>query len=43
MGHWWAEVDKTDISLVKFISPVLEFILEAILKGENVLIHCLAG
>ena len=43
MGSWWKDVNKTDESLVKFISPALEFIMQAILKGENVLIHCLAG
>ncbi len=43
MGSWWASCDKTDESVASFIKPALGFILDAILKGENVLIHCLAG
>jgi hypothetical protein len=36
-------VNSTNDSVINFTKPMFAFIEEAISKGENVLVHCLAG
>ena len=43
ISNWHSFVNSTNASLLAFIDPLFKFIDEAIEKGENVLVHCLAG
>jgi hypothetical protein len=43
ISFWSNHVDNSDASVVAFVTPVFAFIEDAVAKGENVLIHCLAG
>merc|ERR1711935_142413 len=41
---WWKRhIGQTDKEFTKFLVPLFQFIESKILKGENILIHCLAG
>jgi hypothetical protein len=40
-GHW--RHVKDDNSALAFTRPMFEFVGEALARGENVLVHCLAG
>ncbi|KAJ1484919.1 protein-tyrosine phosphatase-like protein [Baffinella frigidus] len=42
IAAWWQKVKDEETAIV-FTTPVLEFVGEAIAKGESVLVHCLAG
>lgn len=41
--YWEEETDDSNESILKFFSPLFEFIDGATAHGNNVLIHCLAG
>ena len=41
--RWRQQAGKSVQELINFIKPVLEFINNAINRGESVLVHCLAG
>jgi hypothetical protein len=43
IAEWEDHVDKTDTSVLLFFGRVFHFIEEHLKKGENVLVHCLAG
>lgn len=43
ISNWQSFVNSTNASLLVFIDPMFKFIDEAIERGENVLVHCLAG
>lgn len=43
ISHWSSHVGSTHASVLKFSDPMFKFIEEAISRGENVLVHCLAG
>mmetsp|Transcript_18577 Transcript_18577/g.47592 ORF Transcript_18577/g.47592 Transcript_18577/m.47592 type:complete len:219 (+) Transcript_18577:436-1092(+) len=43
ISNWPRYVDSSDASLRKFTSPLFSFVTEAMEKGENVMVHCLAG
>jgi len=43
ISHWSMHVNSSNASVINFTKPMFAFIEEAISKGENVLVHCLAG
>jgi len=43
ISNWQSFVNSTNASILAFIDPLFRFIDDAIEKGENVLVHCLAG
>ena len=43
IAHWRAMTDATDKSILSFCSELFTFIEDALMHGESVLIHCLAG
>lgn len=43
VSHWQGFVNATNASVIAFSEPLFQFIENAILNGESVLVHCLAG
>lgn len=43
ISHWMEHVNQTNASVIKFVTPLFQFIDEAISSGKSVLVHCLAG
>mmetsp|Transcript_29951 Transcript_29951/g.41155 ORF Transcript_29951/g.41155 Transcript_29951/m.41155 type:complete len:200 (+) Transcript_29951:22-621(+) len=43
ISHWQSFVNNTNTSVLTFVEPLFAFIENALLKGESVLVHCLAG
>ena len=43
VSQWWSHLDASHASVCRFTDPMFRFIEDAIAKGENVLVHCLAG
>ena len=43
ISHWSMHVKSSSASVLAFSDPMFKFIDEAVSRGENVLVHCLAG
>uniref|UniRef100_A0A061QUC3 protein-tyrosine-phosphatase n=1 Tax=Tetraselmis sp. GSL018 TaxID=582737 RepID=A0A061QUC3_9CHLO len=43
VSNWGRYVDGTDASVRKFAAPLFAFVVEGLERGENVMVHCLAG
>ena len=44
IAHWWSAPDiNTTAGVLAFYRPLFAFVKEKLGKGENVMVHCLAG
>lgn len=43
IAHWRSQTNDSDNSIITFTSQLFSFIEDALIHGESVLIHCLAG